>query len=131
MNREVPIEDVLRSHPGVRDAAVQRLGDTIRAFVVPDDAYLEENLGSAASIVLGKWRKVFDLSQFMKQAAPAPVGFNTPGLEQQLYAAADSRRADARVDRVDSGRHSAARPEDRMRARLRHRAPANENRTAL
>ena len=131
MNREVPIEDVLRSHPGVRDAAVQRLGDTIRAFVVPDDAYLEENLSGAASTVLGKWRKVFDLSQFMKQAAPAPVGFNILGWNSSYTRQPIPAEQMHAVDRIDSGRHSAARPEDRMRARLRHRAPANENRTAL
>ena len=81
MSCEAQIADVLRLHPGVRDAAVVRRGDAIRALVVLNDTYIEEVLGfdSTASKVLGKWRKVFDLTQFTKQAASAPVGFNTLG----------------------------------------------------
>ncbi len=81
MNREAQIEDVLRLHPGVRDATVVRRGDATQAFVVPNDKYIDEVLGfgSAASTVLGKWRKVFDLTQFTKQPTSAPVGFNTSG----------------------------------------------------
>jgi len=81
MSCEAQIEDVLRLHPGVRDTAVVRRGDAIRALVVPNDAYIEEVLGfdTAASSVLGKWRKIFDLTQFNKQAASSPVGLNTLG----------------------------------------------------
>ena len=81
MNLENRIRDVLRLHPGVRDAVVLRQGDALKALVVPEPAYMEEVLGSggAVSASLAKWRKVFDLTQFTKEAASAPVGFNTLG----------------------------------------------------
>jgi SAM-dependent methyltransferase len=80
--RQAVIEDALREHAGVREAAVVHDGrGGLLAFVVPDDAYLDEVLGRgiAAATILGKWRKVSDLSQLTKEAASAPVGFNTIG----------------------------------------------------
>jgi len=76
------IEDQLRKHPGVRDTEVffdDR--DGCVALVVPDDTYMDHISGRAASgaNVLSKWRKTFDLSQLTKEAASAPVGFNTIG----------------------------------------------------
>jgi ubiquinone/menaquinone biosynthesis C-methylase UbiE len=76
------IENVLRTHPGVRETGVASDGrDGLVAFVVPDDAYLDDVLGraTASASVLGKWRKACDLSQLTKEAATAPVGFNTIG----------------------------------------------------
>src|ERR1700691_4632783 len=80
--RQAAVEDVLRAHPGVRDAAViLDSGENVIAFVVPDDDYLDDVLGrgTAGSTIVGKWRKVFDLSQFSKEATSASVGFNTIG----------------------------------------------------
>ena len=55
--------------------------DGLVALVVPADSYVDDVLGRAAASasVLGKWRKTFDLSQLTKEAASAPVGFNTMG----------------------------------------------------
>ena len=67
-------------HPGVREAAVVRDGrDNLVAFVVPDDAYMDNIMGrgSAGITVIDKWRKTYDLTQFTKEAVSAPVGFNT------------------------------------------------------
>ncbi len=80
--RGAAIEGVLELHPAVRKAAlVDDGGDGLVAFVVPDEAYMDEVMGCglAGSTVLGKWRKTFDLSQLSKAAAAAPVGFNTIG----------------------------------------------------
>ena len=53
----------------------------VRAFVVPNDEYMDDILGRtiAGSTVVGKWRKAYDLSQLTKEAASAPAGFNTIG----------------------------------------------------
>jgi SAM-dependent methyltransferase len=81
MERETHIEAVLRSHPGVRESRAVRSENLFKALVIPEDSYVEEALGfgGIAAKVTGKWRKVFDLTQFTKQAASAPVGFNTLG----------------------------------------------------
>jgi ubiquinone/menaquinone biosynthesis C-methylase UbiE len=81
-NRQATMESVLRMHPGVQDVAVvddQR--DGLTAFVIPEDTYMKNVLGRAAaeSSVLGKWRKIFDLSQLSKEATAASVGSNTAG----------------------------------------------------
>src|ERR1039458_561388 len=81
-DRQVAVEKVLLMHPGVRDAAVVHVGgDGIVTFVVPDDLYIDDISGreTAGTTVMGKWRKLFDLTQFTKEAASAPVGFNTIG----------------------------------------------------
>jgi SAM-dependent methyltransferase len=82
IHRQTEIENVLLMHPGVRKAAVVHDGrDGLVAFVVPDDAYLDDvsGRGTKGATVLGKWRKTFDLSQLAKDAAAAPLGFNTLG----------------------------------------------------
>jgi len=81
-NPGAAIESVLRAHPAVREAAVVPDGcGGLAAYVVPDDAFVDEVLGRATvgSSVLGKWRKIFDMSQLTKDASTAPVGFNTEG----------------------------------------------------
>ena len=81
-DRLAAMEHVLHMHAGVREAAVVRDGrDGLIAFIVPDDEYMDCFLGrgKAGSTVLGKWQKVSDLSQLTKEAATAPVGFNTIG----------------------------------------------------
>jgi ubiquinone/menaquinone biosynthesis C-methylase UbiE len=49
--------------------------------VVPSDEYLDSVLGrkDAETAALRMWRKTYDLTQFTKEAASAPVGFNTLG----------------------------------------------------
>jgi len=82
MSRDSRVKNVLCSHPGVREVAVARDSrNAISAFVVPNDEYMDDILGrrSAETTVLGKWRKTYDLTQFTKDAASAPVGFNTLG----------------------------------------------------
>ena len=82
MNREIVIENLLRTHPGVHDAAVIRDGrNGIRAFVAPENAYIDSVLDrrNAESAILGKWRKTFDLTQFTKDASSSPAGFSTLG----------------------------------------------------
>lgn len=77
-----PIEAALRTHPGVRDVALIDLGaGRLAAFIVPDDAFLNDALGrrTSAAASVGKWRKASDLSQLAKEAAYAPAGFNTLG----------------------------------------------------
>ena len=79
---QTAIEQLLREHPGVEDsAAFQDVRDGWVAFVVPNNAYLDNisGRGDAGSTVLNKWRKTFDLSQLVKAAVDAPVGFNTLG----------------------------------------------------
>jgi SAM-dependent methyltransferase len=80
-DEEARIAETLRGHPGARDAAVFADGDIIRIFVVPDDGYLDDELGrkAASELVLQKWRKTFDLSQLAKGAESATVGLNTLG----------------------------------------------------
>ncbi len=81
-SHKTAIERALRTHPGVRAARVADDGcGGLRAHVVPDDSYMDEVMGrgAAGSALVGKWRKTFDLSQFDKKAATAPVGFNTMG----------------------------------------------------
>lgn len=82
IHRQAEVEKVLRTHPGVREAAVVHNGEAgLAAFVVPDDSYLDDVAGrrAAGSTVLGKWQKTFDLSQLTKEATAAPVGLNTAG----------------------------------------------------
>ena len=78
---KILVENVLRSHPGVREAARSRdaNGNTV-AFVVPDDSY-PDKLGSGANdkVTLKKWRKIHDRNQLTKEAAVAQTGFNTAG----------------------------------------------------
>lgn len=80
--RQSAIAKVLQTHPGVRQAELVRDGyNGFAAFVVPDDAYVDDVLGRGASsaITVRKWRKASDLSLLTKGAALAPVGFNTTG----------------------------------------------------
>ena len=82
MNRELSVEEVLRSHPVVCDAVAIRDSPTnIFAFVVLNDAYVEDVLDRKSTEVqtTRKWRKVFDLTQLAKDAASVAVGFNTLG----------------------------------------------------
>ncbi len=83
MRQSAPlIENVLHKHPGVREAVVVHDDpDDLVAFVVPNDVYVDDVLGrvTIGSTVVGKWRKVFNLSQLTKDAASASVGFNTVG----------------------------------------------------
>jgi ubiquinone/menaquinone biosynthesis C-methylase UbiE len=81
-NLQVVIENVLRMHSGVREATVVHDGcEDLVAFVVPDDGHMDAVLGceKAGSTALGRWRKACDLSQLTREAASAPVGFNTIG----------------------------------------------------
>ena len=80
MGQKIRIEDVLYRHAAVENAAVAVSSGAIKAFVVPKDAYMEV-LGSESriSVALSRWRKVFDLSQYTKEAASAPLGLNTSG----------------------------------------------------
>jgi SAM-dependent methyltransferase len=81
-DREVLVEDCLQSHPGVCEAAAVRVdGNAIKAYVVANDAYFSDALGrrTRESIAMGKWQKAHDLIQRSKEAAIAPVGFNTIG----------------------------------------------------
>jgi ubiquinone/menaquinone biosynthesis C-methylase UbiE len=80
--RQTAIENVLRAHPGVREAAaVLDESNHLEAFVVPDDGFVDDVLGrgTAGSTLVSKWRKIFDLSQFSRDAASTSVGFNTMG----------------------------------------------------
>ena len=76
---------VLCSHAGVKAAAVCRgMGDTLQnvtAFIQPDDHYLDAILGrkTAEARQLRVWRKTYDLSQFAKDSATSPLGFNIRG----------------------------------------------------
>jgi ubiquinone/menaquinone biosynthesis C-methylase UbiE len=81
-DRLAAIERALLTHPGVHEAAVVQVsGNHVAAFVVPDNEFIDNVLGRAAagSTIVGKWRKIFDLSQLSKQATSASVGFNTMG----------------------------------------------------
>ncbi len=81
-NQRTVIENLLLTHPGVREAALVNNGsDRSVAFVVPDNDYVDEVLvrGAADLKIVSKWRKIFDLSQFSQQATAASVGFNTMG----------------------------------------------------
>ena len=82
INRRSAIMKALQMHPGVREAAVLQDGrDRLIAFVLPDDSYLDNVLGRSASsaTAVDKWRKTSDLNLLTKNAALAPVGFNTTG----------------------------------------------------
>jgi len=81
-DREILVEDCLRRHPGVcGTAAVRGAGNVVQAYVVANDAWLRDVLGRSTqeSIAMGKWQKTHDLIQRSKEAAAAPVGFNTIG----------------------------------------------------
>ena len=81
-SRRAAVESVLRFHPGVREAAaVFDESGSLAAFIVPDDGFIDDALGRgiAGSTLVSKWRKIFDLSQFSKEAASASAGFNTMG----------------------------------------------------
>jgi ubiquinone/menaquinone biosynthesis C-methylase UbiE len=80
--RRAAIEDALRAHPGVREAAaVFDERDHLAAFVVPDDGFVDDVLGrgTAGATLVNKWRKIFDLSQLSREATSTSVGFNTMG----------------------------------------------------
>ena len=81
VSRTAEIENALLLHPGVREAVVVKSDVGIAAFVAPDEDYLDDVLGrnTAEAAALGKWRKVYDLTQFTKDAASVPIGFNTLG----------------------------------------------------
>lgn len=82
MCSEKRIEQVLRTHPGVYEAAVVRdKSGAVSAFVLMKDDYLKDTLGfeAAESSTVGKWRKAYDLSQRTREAKEAPAGFNTVG----------------------------------------------------
>jgi len=77
---------VLREHPAVRNAAVisrEILPGELRlvGYVVPETTYLEHALSGTEEERkrLQKWRKTFDLMQFAKEAASAPMAFNIAG----------------------------------------------------
>jgi SAM-dependent methyltransferase len=77
-------ETVLREHPAVREAAACHLSpdrDSVAAFVVADDDYMDDVLGrkQAASNQVRRWRKTYDLSQLTKTAAASPLAFNIAG----------------------------------------------------
>lgn len=80
--RQILAENLLCSHPAVREAAVVRddSGRTV-AFVVPQDSYLSHEMGGSVTnrLTVNKWRKIYDLSQLTKGAAVAQPGFNTAG----------------------------------------------------
>lgn len=84
--RSSEVEAALREHPGVRNAlALFRDGPAgqrkVVAYIVPDANYLETLItpGEEEPKRLQKWRKTFDLMQFGKDAAGAPVAFNIAG----------------------------------------------------
>jgi ubiquinone/menaquinone biosynthesis C-methylase UbiE len=81
INRVSTVENVLATHPGVDDSVVVTTGTGIAAYVVPNDDYLDNTLGrkDAETALLRLWRKTYDLTQFSREAASAPVGFNTLG----------------------------------------------------
>jgi ubiquinone/menaquinone biosynthesis C-methylase UbiE len=78
---------LLRSRPGVREAAVVRWGsdnskEEIRvAYVVPNEDYIDRVLAGDEwqRKRIQKWGKTFDLSQLGKQARPTDPGFNIAG----------------------------------------------------
>ena len=75
------VEQRLREHSGVNDVAVADVDGKLRAYVVPKEQYLDEVLGRAESERkrLLTWSKTYDLMHMGKQAATAPVAFNTAG----------------------------------------------------
>ena len=80
--REILVENIVRSHPGVHQVvALRDDGGGIAVFVVPEDSYFDNQSGRQAAdhLTLNRWRKVYDLSQLTKEAAGAQVGFNTAG----------------------------------------------------
>ena len=76
---------VLTAHPGVKAAMVCRSPGShsgkIVAFLQPEDSYLDQALDrkKAEAGQLRVWRKTYDLTQFAKAAATAPLGFNILG----------------------------------------------------
>ena len=81
-NKADRIAGVLRSHPGVREAAVVRTpGADWVGLVVADDTYLDEVMkrAEARELALKRWRKSFDLTHFTGNAKSNPVGFNIQG----------------------------------------------------
>ena len=80
-------EIVLRSHPGVREAAVvtfrsDKSREGLRVgYVVPNDEYISRVLADEEwqRKSIQKWRKTFDLSQLGKQAESPEPGFNIAG----------------------------------------------------
>lgn len=80
-------EILLRSHPGVREAAVvalrsgQSTEEISVGFVVPNDDYITRVLAGEEwqRKSIQKWRKTFDLSQLGKQVQSSEPGFNVAG----------------------------------------------------
>ncbi len=80
-------EILLRSHPGVREAAVVawRSGESTEeipvAYVVPNDDYTGRVLAGDEweRKRIQKWRKTFDMSQLGRQVEPSEPGFNIAG----------------------------------------------------
>jgi ubiquinone/menaquinone biosynthesis C-methylase UbiE len=80
-------EAMLRSHAGVREAAIipwrsdNSRDDTLVGYVVPDDDYINRVLAGSDEQRkrMHKWRKTFDLSQLGKQAESADPAFNIAG----------------------------------------------------
>ena len=76
---------VLTAHPGVKAAIVCRRPGShsakVVAFLQPEDSYLDQALDrkKAEAGQLRVWRKTYDLTQFAKAAATAPLGFNILG----------------------------------------------------
>jgi ubiquinone/menaquinone biosynthesis C-methylase UbiE len=80
-------EALLRSHPGVREAAAlawsskNSVEEICVGYVVPNDEYLERIFAGDEwkRKRIQKWRKTFDLSQFGKETVPTEPGFNIAG----------------------------------------------------
>jgi ubiquinone/menaquinone biosynthesis C-methylase UbiE len=80
-------EILLRSHPGVREAAVVRwagdnsIEETCVAYVAPNDDYIGRVLAGDEweRKRIQKWGKTFDLSQLGKQVEPSDPSFNIAG----------------------------------------------------
>ena len=74
VSRAAKVENALLQHPGVREAAVIDGDSGMTAFVAPDDGYLDGVMGrnAAEATALGKWRKVYDLTQFTREYDTRP-----------------------------------------------------------
>jgi len=75
------VATVLREHPAVCDAIACSDGESVVAFVIADESYIDDVLGrkEAARGQERKWRKTYDLTQLTKAAAASPFAFNIAG----------------------------------------------------